>query len=128
MTGLASVQLGRLDTALGIAGEADSESKWKQLGELAMSSGKLDVRSADSPELVPDTTKSSQQRLRHHSRCLLPGSDSTAKQAAVPTVGIMSCHSATVIWHLHHQKGAEAASLLVVRSPVALWHRWRSTA
>jgi len=38
------VQLGRLDTALGIAGEADSESKWKQLGELAMSSGKLDVR------------------------------------------------------------------------------------
>ena len=39
-----AVQLGRLDTALAIAGEADSESKWKQLGELAMSSGKLDVR------------------------------------------------------------------------------------
>ena len=38
------MQLGRLDTALAIAGEADSESKWKQLGELAMSSGKLDVR------------------------------------------------------------------------------------
>jgi len=42
--GLIPAQLGRLDTALGIAGEADSESKWKQLGELAMSSGKLDVR------------------------------------------------------------------------------------
>ena len=39
-----AVQLGRLDAALEIAGEADSEGKWKQLGELAMSSGKLDVR------------------------------------------------------------------------------------
>ena len=39
-----AVQLGELDTALAIAGEADSESKWKQLGELAMSAGKLDVR------------------------------------------------------------------------------------
>lgn len=44
-----SAQLGRLDTALGIAGEADSESKWKQLGELAMSSGKLDVRCSLPP-------------------------------------------------------------------------------
>ena len=39
-----AVQLGRLDDALTIAGEAASESKWKQLGELAMSAGKLDVR------------------------------------------------------------------------------------
>lgn len=39
-----AVQLEQLDTALAIAGEAASESKWKQLGELAMSAGKLDVR------------------------------------------------------------------------------------
>ena len=39
-----AVQLGRLDDALTIAGEAASESKWKQLGELAMSAGKLEVR------------------------------------------------------------------------------------
>ena len=38
-----AVQLGRLDDALTIAGEAASESKWKQLGELAMSAGKLEV-------------------------------------------------------------------------------------
>jgi hypothetical protein len=44
-----AVQLGRLETALQIAGEADSESKWKQLGELAMSSGKLDVRALCRP-------------------------------------------------------------------------------
>lgn len=38
-----AVQLGELETALAIAGEADSESKWRQLGELAMSAGKLEV-------------------------------------------------------------------------------------
>ncbi|CAF2177000.1 unnamed protein product [Brassica napus] len=36
-----AIQLGRLDVAKDIAVEAQSESKWKQLGELAMSTGKL---------------------------------------------------------------------------------------
>ena len=39
-----AVQLGKLDTALEIAEAADSEGKWRQLSELAMSSGKLQVR------------------------------------------------------------------------------------
>ncbi|XP_024389865.1 coatomer subunit beta'-1 [Physcomitrium patens] len=38
-----AVQLGKLDMAKAIAEESHSESKWKQLGELAMSAGKLDV-------------------------------------------------------------------------------------
>ena len=38
-----AIQLGRLDIASAIAEEAESESKWKQLGELAMSAGKLGV-------------------------------------------------------------------------------------
>ncbi|OAE32528.1 hypothetical protein AXG93_3242s1510 [Marchantia polymorpha subsp. ruderalis] len=38
-----AVQLGRLEVAKSIAEEAQSESKWKQLGELAMSAGQLDV-------------------------------------------------------------------------------------
>lgn len=38
-----AVQLGRLEVAKAIAEDAQSESKWKQLGELAMSAGKLDV-------------------------------------------------------------------------------------
>jgi len=38
-----AIQLGRLEVAKGIASEVQSESKWKQLGELAMSSGKLDM-------------------------------------------------------------------------------------
>ncbi|XP_024518883.1 coatomer subunit beta'-1 [Selaginella moellendorffii] len=38
-----AVQLGKLEVAKAIAEEAQSDSKWKQLGELAMSSGKLDV-------------------------------------------------------------------------------------
>jgi len=38
-----SLQLGRLEVAQEIATESQSESKWKQLGELAMSSGKLDM-------------------------------------------------------------------------------------
>ncbi|KAH9566824.1 hypothetical protein CY35_04G149400 [Sphagnum magellanicum] len=38
-----AVQLGRLEVAKAIAEEAQSQSKWKQLGELAMSAGKLDV-------------------------------------------------------------------------------------
>ncbi|PWZ15609.1 Coatomer subunit beta'-1, partial [Zea mays] len=36
-----AVQLGKLEVAKAIAIEAQSESKWKQLGELAMSTGKL---------------------------------------------------------------------------------------
>lgn len=39
-----AVQLGKLDTALQIAEDADSEGKWRQLSELAMSSGKLQVQ------------------------------------------------------------------------------------
>ncbi|KAG0612132.1 hypothetical protein M758_6G004300 [Ceratodon purpureus] len=38
-----SIQLGRLETAKTIAEESQSESKWKQLGELAMSAGKFEV-------------------------------------------------------------------------------------
>ncbi|CAH8353618.1 unnamed protein product [Eruca vesicaria subsp. sativa] len=38
-----SIQLDRLEIAQEIAVEAQSESKWKQLGELAMSSGKLQM-------------------------------------------------------------------------------------
>ncbi|RWR83035.1 coatomer subunit beta'-1-like protein isoform X1 [Cinnamomum micranthum f. kanehirae] len=38
-----AVQLGRLEVAKAIAVEAQSESKWKQLGELAMSTGKLEM-------------------------------------------------------------------------------------
>lgn len=38
-----AVQLGRLEVAKDIAVEAQSESKWKQLGELAMSTGKLEA-------------------------------------------------------------------------------------
>ncbi|KAG0606269.1 hypothetical protein M758_9G127200 [Ceratodon purpureus] len=38
-----AVQLGKLDVAKTIAEESHSESKWKQLGEMAMSAGKLDV-------------------------------------------------------------------------------------
>ncbi|KAL6602925.1 hypothetical protein ACP70R_043286 [Stipagrostis hirtigluma subsp. patula] len=38
-----AVQLGSLEVAKEIAVEAQSESKWKQLGELAMSSGKLEM-------------------------------------------------------------------------------------
>lgn len=40
-----AVQLGKLDAALQIAEASDSESKWRQLGELALASGKLEVRS-----------------------------------------------------------------------------------
>ena len=36
-----AVQLGRLETALQIAETSDSEGKWRQLGELALSTGKL---------------------------------------------------------------------------------------
>lgn len=38
-----AIQLGRLDIAKEIATEVQSESKWKQLGELAMSTGKLEM-------------------------------------------------------------------------------------
>ncbi|PKA57196.1 Coatomer subunit beta'-1 [Apostasia shenzhenica] len=38
-----AIQLGRLNAAKDIAIEAQSESKWKELGKLAMSTGKLDL-------------------------------------------------------------------------------------
>jgi coatomer subunit beta' len=38
-----AIQLGRLEIAKEIAAEVQSESKWKQLGELAMSTGKLEM-------------------------------------------------------------------------------------
>ncbi|XP_008777605.1 coatomer subunit beta'-1 [Phoenix dactylifera] len=38
-----AIQLGRLEVAKAIALEVQSESKWKQLGELAMSTGKLEL-------------------------------------------------------------------------------------
>lgn len=48
-----AVQLGDLDIALSIAQTSESEAKWRQLGELAMSAGKLDVREPPSPPLAP---------------------------------------------------------------------------
>lgn len=45
-----AVQLGQLDTALQIAEASDSEAKWRQLGELALSSGKLEVRFPSTTE------------------------------------------------------------------------------
>lgn len=39
-----AVQLGMLDTALTIAQTSESEAKWRQLGELALSAGNLAVR------------------------------------------------------------------------------------
>ena len=44
-----AVQLGELDVALDIAESADSEGKWRQLSELAMSTGKLEVSSSLAP-------------------------------------------------------------------------------
>ena len=41
-----AVHLQRLDLALDIAEGSESEAKWRQLGELALSSGKLDVSSS----------------------------------------------------------------------------------
>lgn len=38
-----AVGLGRLELATQLAAEADSEAKWRQLGEMALGSGKLDV-------------------------------------------------------------------------------------
>ncbi|KAK9807397.1 hypothetical protein WJX73_000390 [Symbiochloris irregularis] len=38
-----AVHLGKLDTALAIAETADSEAKWRQLGELALANGQLTV-------------------------------------------------------------------------------------
>ncbi|KAA3489303.1 coatomer subunit beta'-2-like [Gossypium australe] len=38
-----AIQLGKLEIAREIAAEVQSESKWKQLGELAMSTGKLEM-------------------------------------------------------------------------------------
>ncbi|KAL4457362.1 hypothetical protein ABPG75_012227 [Micractinium tetrahymenae] len=38
-----AVSLGLLDLALELAGQSDNESKWRQLGELALSNGQLEV-------------------------------------------------------------------------------------
>ena len=38
------MHLGKLDTALEIAQASGSEAKWRQLGELALAAGKLQVR------------------------------------------------------------------------------------
>lgn len=49
-----AVHLGKLDTALSIAEGADSEAKWRQLGELALANGQLTVRTfrpASLPEI-----------------------------------------------------------------------------
>jgi coatomer subunit beta' len=42
-----AVSLGELGTALGLAEQSGSELKWRQLGELALSAGKLQVGYAD---------------------------------------------------------------------------------
>ncbi len=49
-----AVQLGELQTALDIAASTGgSEAKWKQLGELAMTCGRLDVRTPRAETLSP---------------------------------------------------------------------------
>ena len=48
-----AVQLGRLETALDIAQASESEAKWRQLGELALSSGKLEVKPSPFPHPLP---------------------------------------------------------------------------
>ncbi len=50
-----AVQLGKLDIALQIAETADSEGKWRQLSELAMSSGKLQASNRSSWSLMWNT-------------------------------------------------------------------------
>ena len=47
-----AVGLGELDTALALAAEAGTEAKWRQLGELALSAGKLQARPARQPRLL----------------------------------------------------------------------------
>ncbi len=44
-----AVTLGRLELALELAAESDSESKWRQLGEMAMQAGRLEVRAGEGP-------------------------------------------------------------------------------
>ena len=41
-----AVSLGKLGTALELAEQSGSELKWRQLGELALSAGKLQVQTA----------------------------------------------------------------------------------
>jgi hypothetical protein len=52
-----AVGLGELGTALDLAGQAGTEAKWRQLGELALSSGKLQARAAlrAMPPHLPST-------------------------------------------------------------------------
>lgn len=50
-----AVQLGMLDTALEIAQASESEAKWRQLGELALSSGKLDVSLIHETAVIPSS-------------------------------------------------------------------------
>lgn len=85
-----AVQLGRLEMALKIAEEVDSEIKWKQLGELAMSKGKLKLcetcllRGKDlSGLLLLYTSKSSRKGVSQ----LLP----LAKQSGDMNIAFM-CH------------------------------------
>ena len=44
-----AVSLGELGIALQLAEQSGSELKWRQLGELALSAGKLQVRTSSSP-------------------------------------------------------------------------------
>ncbi len=44
-----AVSLGELDVALELAEQSGSDLKWRQLGELALTSGKLQVRTLASP-------------------------------------------------------------------------------
>ncbi len=43
-----AVGLGELNTALALAAETGTEAKWRQLGELALSAGKLQARALSS--------------------------------------------------------------------------------
>ncbi len=49
------MQLGELEVALDIAESADSEGKWRQLSELAMSTGKLEVSFSHSSAQLQDS-------------------------------------------------------------------------
>ncbi len=82
------MQLGELEVALEIAKASEgTEAKWKQLGELAMSSGRLDVRS-------PDDLFNFLLLSCSDNHCLLPSSESMLQMiVACNDCGILSSKS-----------------------------------
>lgn len=75
------MSLGELDTALELAEASGSELKWRQLGELALSTGKLQARPASHMQqlwawLLTDRSRSSRvawKRERYRAFCCRAG-------------------------------------------------------